>query len=76
MDIDISKFEEFVSTLDRLFRCVRNSKFLSKVLSERRMKITFDELELEANKLGYRLEKIQKPISILPCQICGKKRTS
>ena len=26
MGIDISKFEEFVSTLDRLFRCGRNSK--------------------------------------------------
>ena len=38
--------------------------------------MTFDELKLEANKLGYRLEKIQKPITILPCPICGKKRTS
>lgn len=38
--------------------------------------MTFDELKLEAKKLGYRLEKIQEPITLLPCPICGKKRTS
>lgn len=49
---------------------------LSKVPSERRMKMTFDELKLEAKKLGYRLEKIQEPVTLLPCPVCGKKRTS
>lgn len=49
---------------------------LSKVPSERRMKMTFNELKLEAKKLGYRLEKIQEPITLLSCPICGKKRTS
>ena len=38
--------------------------------------MTFDELKLEAKKLGYRLEKIQEPITLSPCPICGKKRTS
>lgn len=38
--------------------------------------MTFDELKLEAKKLGYRLEKIQESITLLPCPICGKKRTS
>ena len=38
--------------------------------------MTFDELKLEAKKLGYRLEKIQEPTTLLPCPICGKKRTS
>ena len=38
--------------------------------------MTFDELKLEAKKLGYRLEKIQESITLLPCPICGKKRTN
>lgn len=38
--------------------------------------MTFDELKLEAKKYGYRLEKIQEPITLLPCPVCGKKRTS
>lgn len=49
---------------------------LSKVPSERRIKMTFDELKLEAKKYGYRLEKIQEPVILLPCPICGKKRTA
>lgn len=39
-------------------------------------KIKLAELKLEAKKLGYRLEKIPEPITLLPCPICGKKRTS
>lgn len=38
--------------------------------------MTFDELKLEAKKLGYRLEKIRESITLSPCPICGKKRTS
>lgn len=39
--------------------------------------MTVKELQAEAKKLGYRLTKIpQKPVPILPCPICGKKRTS
>lgn len=39
--------------------------------------MTVEELQAEAKKLGYRLTKIpQKPARLLPCPICGKKRTS
>lgn len=37
--------------------------------------MTLEELKIEANKLGYSLVKKSKNITLLPCPICGKKRT-
>lgn len=40
--------------------------------------MTFEELQAEAAKLGYKLVKIQeqKYISLKSCPVCGKKNTS
>lgn len=38
--------------------------------------MTFDELKIEANKLGYNLVKKKLYIPIKPCPVCGKKGTS
>jgi hypothetical protein len=38
--------------------------------------MTLEDLKIEAKKHGYRLEKIPERIVLLPCPICGKKRTS
>lgn len=37
--------------------------------------MTFDELKLEAEKQGYRLVKITPSVKLLPCPVCGVKRT-
>lgn len=37
--------------------------------------MTFDELKLEAEKQGYRLVKITPSVKLLPCPVCGAKRT-
>lgn len=37
--------------------------------------MTYQELKVEADKLGYNLVKKQKSIKLLPC-ICGSKRRS
>jgi len=37
--------------------------------------MTLDELKLEAKKLSYHLVKDKAKITLLPCPICGKKKT-
>ena len=37
--------------------------------------MTFEELKAEAKKQGYNLVKIPERITLLPCPICGSKRT-
>lgn len=37
--------------------------------------MTLDELKVEAKKQGYRLTKIPGKIVMLPCPVCGAKRT-
>lgn len=34
-----------------------------------------EELKVEADKLGYNLVKKPEKVTLLPCPICGKKRT-
>ena len=38
--------------------------------------MTLNELKVEAKKQGYRLTKIPERIIMLPCPICGSKRTA
>lgn len=38
--------------------------------------MTLDELQAEAEKQGYRLVKITPTVKLLPCPVCGTKRTS
>lgn len=38
--------------------------------------MTLDELKAEAKKQGYRLIKITPTVKILPCPVCGSKRTA
>ncbi len=37
--------------------------------------MTLEELKVEAEKQGYRLTKIIPTVKILPCPVCGAKRT-
>lgn len=37
--------------------------------------MTIEELKIEANKLGYHLVKNNPTIKLLPCPMCGTKRT-
>lgn len=37
--------------------------------------MTVEELKAEAEKQGYKLVKIASRVHILPCPICGSKRT-
>ena len=37
--------------------------------------MTLDDLKAEAKKLGYHLVKDRPKIVMLPCPVCGKKRT-
>ena len=37
--------------------------------------MTVEELKAEAEKQGYKLVKIASPVRILPCPVCGCKRT-
>ena len=37
--------------------------------------MTLEELKIEAGKLGYHLVKNQKTVRLLPCPVCGSKRT-
>ena len=38
--------------------------------------MTLEELKVEAKKQGYRLVKIPERIVLLPCPVCGLKKTS
>lgn len=38
--------------------------------------MTLEELRIEAEKHGYRLAKITPTVKLLPCPVCGSKRTS
>ena len=37
--------------------------------------MTVEELKAEAEKQGYKLVKVASPIRILPCPVCGCKKT-
>lgn len=38
--------------------------------------MTLEKVKAEAKKLGYKLIPIKKYVKVLPCPVCGKKRTS
>ncbi len=38
--------------------------------------MTLEELKNEADKLGYCLVKKPEKVTLLPCPVCGKKRTA